>query len=104
MSMSDAVEEVADVDLEHPATAHIHRRTPQRFERVMRGPPWAKAIRAVQEVLLVHGIQHHRDRALKHLVFKGRDPEWTFGPVRLGDLDASDRRGVVRARLEAVEQ
>jgi len=31
MSMSDAVEEVADVDFEHPATAHLHCRVPQHL-------------------------------------------------------------------------
>src|SRR5262245_19292634 len=100
MSMSDAVEEVADVDLDHPTTAHLHRGAPQRIERLVRRPTWAKAVRAVQEVLLIDGVQHHRNRPLKYFVFEGRDPERTFGPVRLGNLDTPDRRGVVRARLE----
>jgi hypothetical protein len=95
---------VADVDLDHPATAHVHRRVPQRLQRLVRGPTGPKAVRAVQEVLLVDGVQHHRDRPLKHFVFKGRDPERTRCPVSLRDFDAPDRRGVVRAGLEAVQQ
>src|SRR4051812_28982152 len=104
MSMSDAVKEVADVDFDHPTTAHVHRRSPERIERLVRGPTGAKAIRAVQEVLLVDGVQHHSNPPLKNLVFKGRDPEGTRCPVSLRDLDAPNGWGAVRAGLEAVQQ
>src|ERR1044071_1343569 len=104
MSVPDAVEEVADVDLDHPATAYPHRRIPQRLQRLVCGPTWAEPVRAGQEVLLVNGIQHHRDRPLKHFIFKRRDSKGTRCPVSLGDFDSPDRWRVVRARLEAIEQ
>ena len=67
-----------------------------------RGP---EAIRAVVKLLLVDCLQHHRHRALEDLVLERRDAD---GPrsrsITLRDVDASNRRREVRARLEAVEQ
>ncbi len=41
----------------------------------MRRAPRPEAVRAVEKVLLVDGLQHHRDRALQDLVLEGRDAD-----------------------------
>ena len=44
-------------------------------ERMMRRASWPKAVRAVEKLLLVDGLQHHRHRSLKHLVLEGRNAD-----------------------------
>ena len=100
----DAVEKFPDVEVDHPATFHAHQAFPERLDRLVSRPTGPKTIRAVQEVLLVDGVQHNHDRALKHLVFKRRNPDRAGRPVSLRDLDATNRRRSIRTRLETVKQ
>src|SRR4029453_5091583 len=62
--------------------------------------------RAGKKVLLVDGLQHHDDRPLRHLVLEGWKAE---GPKRsssiaLGDVYPSDRRCLVAAGLDALQE
>src|SRR5690606_82634 len=52
-------EEVFDVCFKHPAPSEVHCLLPHGSQCLMRRPPRSEAIRAVQEVLLVDGLQHH---------------------------------------------
>src|SRR5438067_10093289 len=45
---------------QHPAPMHLHQPVPQRLKRLVRRPTGAKAVRAVQKLLLVNSFEHHR--------------------------------------------
>jgi hypothetical protein len=101
----EGVEALSDVDLQDPAASDRHRGIPNRFERLVRRAPRAKAVRAVKEVLLVDGLQRHGDRALQYFVLKRRDADGShLLAVRLGDVDAPHGWRPVRAGLEALEE
>ena len=60
----------------------------------------------VQEVRLVHRLQHHQDRTLEDFVLK-RGNSQRAGLARracLGDMHSPHRRGHVRAGLRAIEE
>jgi len=100
----DRVEELLDVDLHDPAAAHLHRRVAQRRQRAVRGAFRPETMRAVQKILLVHSVQHHRHRPLKDLILEGRNAKRTRPPVTLRDVHPPHGRCAVRPRLGAVEQ
>jgi len=103
--MTQGVEEGLDVRLQHPAASHVHRRLPERLHRVVRRASRAEAVRAGQEVLLVHGLQDHRDRPLEELVLEGRDPDRpSLATVTFRDVDPLHGRRSVAARLQATQQ
>ena len=105
LAMVQGVEEALDVHLQDPAPSHLHQASPQRLQRLMRRATRPKAVRAVQKVLLVDRLQHHRHRPLKHLVLEGRDAD---GPRRLAvalrDVHPPHRGRPVRPGLDPVEQ
>ena len=79
--------------------------SPKIFQRLVRRAAGPEAVRAGQEVLLVDRLQHHAHRPLEDLVLEGRYPDGPgLAPVAFGDVAATHRGGLVRARLEAVEQ
>src|SRR5450432_4469983 len=95
-SQVDRPEEIFDVRLQHPAAPKIHPLLPYGLQCLVRRAPWSKAVRAIQKVLLVHGIQHHGDRALKHLVFESRDPDGSrLFTVALRDVHTPHRRRAI---------
>src|SRR5215510_15703154 len=63
-----------------------------------------ETVRARKKVLLVDGFQHHDNRPLTHLVFEGWKAEWPTRPIRLGYIYPSDRRRLIAARLEALQE
>ena len=64
-----------------------------------------EAVRAVKKLLLVDGLQHHRDRALQDLVLEGGNADGSrLRPAPLRDVDPPHRRRPVRARLRAFEK
>ena len=101
----DGVEVALDVHFDHHATAHVHQPPPQRFERLVGRPIRSKAVRAVQEILLVDCLQHHGDHPLQDFVLKGG---YADGPerlaIRLGDVHPSYWRRPIRSRFEPVQQ
>src|SRR6185437_15140463 len=104
-SVIQRVEELAHVDVEDPPAREPRRLEPESLQRLMRGATRPEAVRAVQEVLLVDGLQHHRHRALQDLVLEGRDADRARLRARpLRDVDPPHGRRAVRARLRAVEQ
>jgi hypothetical protein len=65
---------------------------------------WSEAIGAGQKVLLIDGFQHHRHRSLSDLVLEGRDAERPLRTIRLWNVGPTDRRCLIPARLEAIEE
>lgn len=61
----------------------------------------SEAVRAQQEVRLIDRLQQQENRPLRHLVFKCRNAEWPFGPIRLRDVVPSHRRRDVSAGFDA---
>src|SRR5215831_9279727 len=65
-----------------------------------------EAVRAGKKILLVDGLQHHDDRPLRYLIFEGwkaERPERS-GSIALGDVHPPDRRRLITARLDALEE
>jgi hypothetical protein len=105
VDMIQRIEEAPDVHLDDPGSPKINHTLPDGFERLVRRAPRAKAVRAGQEVLLVHNFQSHGHRALEHLVLQRWDPERTgFVAASFRDVHPSDGRCPVAARLGAVEE
>src|SRR3954454_6995666 len=65
---------------------------------------WSEAIGAGQIVLLIDGFQHHRHGSLSDLVLEGRDAERPLRTVRLQNVGPADRRCLIPARLDAIEE
>src|SRR6187431_1056524 len=70
----------------------------------MRIPARSETIRAVQKVLLVHGLQQHRDRPLEHLVLKGWDAKRAALPVAFRNVHAPHWRRPVVTGLRQLQQ
>jgi site-specific DNA recombinase len=68
MTPINVVEKALDVEVDDPATAHLHQSPPQRIQRLVGTPPRPETIRAVQKVLFEHRLQHHQHRTLEHFV------------------------------------
>jgi hypothetical protein len=66
----------------------------------------AEAVRAVQEVLFLEGLQHHDHRPLKDFVFKSGNSQWSDlgGRAGLGNVSSSHRGCIVRAGLGSIQQ
>ena len=60
----------------------------------------SEAIRTVQEVLLVDGLQHLAHGVLDQLVLERRDANWPRLPLGFGDVDTSDRLMAIPLRLQ----
>jgi hypothetical protein len=58
--------------------------------RVVGATPGPEAVRAVQKVLLVDGLQHLADGVLDHSVLERRDPYRPHLAIVLRDVDTSD--------------
>ena len=54
--MIQAVEESRDIQVDDPASSHLHQPLPQDFDRIVRRSTGPKPVRAVTEVLLVHRL------------------------------------------------
>ena len=101
----ERVEEALDIELQHPAPAQIHQPLPQDRQRRVCRATWPKAVRAVSQLRLVHGFQHHRDGALQHLVLEARDPDRSgLATVPFRDVHPPHRRSPIAARLRPLEQ
>src|ERR1022692_4440234 len=99
----DRVEVLAYVDLDDPTAGHHRRLSMQYVQRLKRRASWPEAERAVQKVLLVNGLQHHRDRALQHLILEGRDAQRAHLATVFRDVRTPHWRRPVRAGLRAFE-
>ena len=71
---------------------------------VMGAASTPKTIRAVQKVLLVHGLQHFGHGTLDNLVLQRRDPNRSRRPIILGDVHPSDRLMSITLRLHPLVQ
>jgi site-specific DNA recombinase len=72
VSMIHGVEKLPNVQIYNPSPACTHRLLPQSLQGIVSRAPRSKPVRAVQKLLLVQRLQHHRNRPLEHFVFKGR--------------------------------
>src|SRR5262249_34464490 len=74
---------------------------------LMRGATAPKPVRAVEKILLVNGLQHHRHRALQDLVLEGRDALRILLPVLRMGLGMSSTLRTIAAGpgcLEALDR
>src|SRR3979411_1865172 len=60
----DRVEVLAYVDVQHPVLSLPRDGAEQHAQRLMRRSPGSEAMRARTKVLLVDGLEHHRNRPL----------------------------------------
>jgi hypothetical protein len=98
------VEEGHHVKLQNPVRlALIHRpgQSPHGIVGTAAGP---KAVRAVQEVLLIDGLQHFAQCTLNHLVLGGRDADRPRPALILGNVHPSDRLMTISLRPRALVQ
>ncbi len=63
-----------------------------------------ETVRAVQKVLLVNGLQHHRDSTLEDFIFEGRNAERTHPPIALRDVHPPDGWRFVQPGFGALEK
>src|SRR5262249_34902596 len=90
----------------HPTQSVAHEASTQRLQGLMSRATRPEAVRAGKKVLLGDGLQHHDNRPLRHLIFEGWKAE---GPKRsssiaLGDVHPPDRRCLVAAGLDALQE
>src|SRR5499426_4735526 len=83
-----------------------HEASTQRLQGLMSRATRPEAVRTGKKVLLVDGLQDHDNRPLRHLVLEGWKAE---GPKRsssiaLGDIYPPDRRCLIAAGLDALEE
>src|SRR3954452_6319561 len=104
MAVVEGVVVALDIGFQDPAPAHRHQTGSQIADRLMHRSPGPAAVGAVQEVLLIYRLQHHRDRPLKDLILKGWHSNWPLlrrvTPFR--DVHPANRRRLVTAGLETV--
>ena len=76
----------------------------QSAQRLVGRPSRPEAVGAGQKVLFVDVFQHHGHSGLRHLVFEGWNAEHPLRAVRLRDVCSADRRRVIAARLDALQE
>ena len=106
MAMVDRVEKLSQINVHDPAASQVHRLFPQGVQCSVSAPSGSEAVGGVQEVRLVHGLQHHQDRTLEDFVLERGNPQRAglAGRACLGDVHSTHGRGHVRAGLRAVEE
>ena len=102
--MGNALEITREIRVNHPSLSLLADALVQCVESVVSRPPGPEPVRARQEICLVDRFQQHHDRPLRHLVLEGRDAEWPHPAVRLRDVVPTDRRRLLAARLDALQQ
>src|SRR4051795_4405541 len=75
VAVVQSVEKLADVDLQDPPATDLHQPMPEGVQRLVRRAARPEPVRAVQEVLLVDGLQDHDNRALEELVLERGDAD-----------------------------
>src|SRR5262249_39936650 len=100
--MIHAVEERLDVRLRHPPHLTGVSQTIKGSDRLVRSSTRPETVRAVPEVLLIHGFQHFADRALYDLVLQARHAQGTHLPVRLGDVGPANRLVPIPSGLQSL--
>jgi len=106
MTMVDRVEKFSEIDVHDPAASQVHRLFPQRVQGSVCTASGAEAVGGVQEVRLIHRLQHHQHRALQDLILERGYPQRSSlaRRARLGDAHSTHGRGHVRAGFGAVEE
>jgi hypothetical protein len=96
----DVVEKALNVEVDDPATAHLHQSPPQRIQRLVGTAPPPKPIRAIQKILLIHLFQHHQYRTLEHFILQRRNTDRArlLRLARLRDMYPSHRRRSIPTR------
>lgn len=100
----ERVEELPNVDLQHPAASESHHLRPEALQcRVGRalGP---EAVRRVVELRLVDRLQQHDDGPLEHLVLERGDADRPRTAGAFRNVHASDGRCPVRPGLHLREE
>src|SRR5215813_4715838 len=97
---------VFDIEIYHPTQSVAHEASTQRLQGLMSRATRPEAVGAGKKVLLVNGLQHHDDRPLRHLILEGWKAEGPkrSGSIALGDVHPPDRRRLIAARLDALQE
>src|SRR6516162_855873 len=106
VGVRNRIEVFFDIEIYHPTQPMAHEASTQRLKSLMSRASPPEAVRAGKKVLLIDGLQHHDDRPLRHLVLKGWKAEGPkrSGSIALGDVYPSDRRRLITARLDALQE
>src|SRR6266851_6647881 len=83
--MVQAIEERAEVSIQHPAHLSHQQAGVQGIQRIVLAFAWSVAIREAEEVRLIDSIQHRDCRPLDNLIFQRGDAERPWPPVVFGD-------------------
>jgi len=97
----DFVEEGHNVCLHNVVRVSSPDHPVEPADRVVRAASRPKAVRAVQEVLLVDCLQNVAQRTLHDLVLDRRYPDRSSRSILLRDVHAADRLMTVLPRLHA---
>src|SRR5215472_3216061 len=94
------------VEIYHPTQSVAHEASTQRLQGLMSRATRPEAVRTGKKILLVDGLQHHDDRPLCHLILEGWKAERPkrSGSIALGDVYPPDRRRLITARLDALQE
>src|SRR5215510_3165157 len=97
---------VFDIEIYHPTQSVAHEASTQRLQGLMSRATRPEAVRTGKKILLVDGLQHHDDRPLCHLILEGWKAERPkrSGSISLGDVHPPDRRRLIAARLDALQE
>jgi hypothetical protein len=102
--MVDRLKVPTKIDVKHPTAVVLHDARSQVLKGLMRRPTRPEPERAISKVLLVNGFQQENDRSLSHLVLEGGNAQGTLRAIRFRNLRTTDRRGLITAGLDPLEE
>src|SRR5215471_16563049 len=101
--MRQVVKAAADVRVQDPYTrAMPAQRVMERFDRIHRAAPWAKAIGVGFKTCLPLWLQGRRDNCLHHPVLPGRYSQGSLRPVLFRYIDPLHRPGPIPSQTQAL--
>ena len=95
--LAHRIEQLRNVGVDDPVHSPGGDARRQRVERVMRAPPWTKAVAEAEEVFLVDAVQRLGHGALDDPVLQRRHRQRASAAVRLGYKDPPARRRPIRS-------
>src|SRR5688572_20614892 len=102
MAVVDRVEIFLNINIDTPSYSLTHEGCSWSIQRLMGRAAWSEAIRAGEEILFVYCFQYHG--TLCHFVFECRDTQRPLRAIRSRNIGPAHRRGVVTARLDALQE
>lgn len=100
--MFHGIEELTDVQIQHPVHLSRHNRRVQSIQRVMLTSSRSESIGKSQKVSIVDLVQHRHHRLLYDLVLQTYNSQRSFYPVFFEDKHLPCRLGSVLSPLKSV--